>query len=110
MRFAVSPMWEVGSSFRLLISGSPHPVHGRWLEQVRPRVAAAGLDRGWLAELIRPSGYVPHFLTPAPAGPSPTLAAELAGIVAAPAGLVRENLDRLGREQGGLGPRSRSLR
>ncbi|MEV7521175.1 winged helix-turn-helix domain-containing protein [Streptomyces sp. NPDC091371] len=115
LRFAVSPMWEVGPSFRLLASGAArparpvHPVHRPWIEQVRPRVADAGLDRGWLAELIPPSGYVPDFLNPAPAGPAPTLARELAGILAAPDDRVRRDLDRLGHEQGGLGPRSRSL-
>ncbi|WP_245599299.1 hypothetical protein [Embleya scabrispora] len=45
MRFAVSPMWEVGPSFRLLGSGAAHPVHRPWIEQVRPRLVAAGLDR-----------------------------------------------------------------
>ncbi|WP_371785353.1 ArsR/SmtB family transcription factor [Streptosporangium subroseum] len=108
-RFAVSPMWEVGTSFRLLSSGSAHPVHRPWLEQVRPRVAAAGLDRGWLAELIPPSGYVPDFLNPAPAGPAPTLAEELAGIRAAPVARVCQDLDRLGREQGRRGLRLRTL-
>ena len=53
-RFAVSPMWEVVTSFRLLAGGAAHPVHRPWLDQVRPRVAAAGLDAGWLAELIPP--------------------------------------------------------
>ncbi|MFD4526785.1 helix-turn-helix domain-containing protein [Streptomyces sp. NPDC058470] len=109
MRFAVSPMWEVGTSFKLLNSGSAHPVHRPWAEQVRPRVASAGLDRGWLAELIPPSGYVPDFLNPAAAGPAPTLAVELAGILASPAVRVRRELDRLGQEQGRLGPRSRTL-
>ncbi|WP_433235084.1 DUF5937 family protein [Streptosporangium sp. CA-135522] len=109
MRFAVSPMWEVGTSFRLLSSGSAHPVHRPWLEQVRPRVAAAGLDRGWLAGLIPPSGYVPDFLNPAPAGPAPTLAEELAGILAAPVGRVHQDLDRLERCQGRLGSRSQTL-
>ncbi|WP_239513632.1 ArsR family transcriptional regulator [Streptosporangium sp. 'caverna'] len=108
-RFAVSPMWEVGTSFRLLSSGSAHPVHRTWLEQVRPRVAAAGLDRGWLAELIPPSGYVPDFLNPAPAGPAPTLAEELAGILAAPVARIRQDLDRLEREQGRRGLRLRTL-
>ncbi|MFC7258844.1 ArsR/SmtB family transcription factor [Streptomyces lutosisoli] len=108
-RFAVSPMWEVGTSFKLLASGSAHPVHRPWAEQVRPRVAAAGLDRGWLAELIPLSGYVPDFLNPAPAGPSPTLAEELAGIRAAPADRIRQDLDRLREEQGRLGPRSKAL-
>ncbi|MEU0396595.1 hypothetical protein ABZ208_28180 [Streptomyces sp. NPDC006208] len=109
MRFAVSPMWEVGPSFRLLSSGSVHPVHRPWLEQVRPRVAAAGLDRGWLAELVPPSGYVPDFLNPAPAGPAPTLAQELARILTSSPAQVRQDLDRLRHEQGRLGPRSRTL-
>lgn len=109
MRFAVSPMWEVGTSFRLLASGSAHPVHRSWAEQVRPRVAAAGLDRGWLAELIPPSGYVPDFLNPAPTGPAPPLTEELARIRASPAARVRQDLDRLRHEQGRLGPRARTL-
>ncbi|WP_312847884.1 winged helix-turn-helix domain-containing protein [Streptomyces sp. WAC06614] len=37
---------------------------------------AAGLDRVWLRELIPPTGYVPDFLTPVPAGPAPSPAAE----------------------------------
>ncbi|NUK04345.1 ArsR/SmtB family transcription factor [Streptomyces lunaelactis] len=109
VRFAVSPMWEVGPSFRLLHSGSAYPVHRPWAEQVRARLAAAGLDRGWLAELIPPSGYVPDFLNPAPAGPAPTLAEELAKIRAAPSIRIRQDLDRLRHEQGRLGPRARTL-
>lgn len=109
MRFAVSPMWEVGPSVRLLQSGSAHPVHRMWAEQVRPRLAAAGLDRAWLAELVPPAGYVPDFLNPAPDGPAPTLAEELAKIQAASATRVRQDLDRLRHEQGRLGPRARSL-
>ncbi|MGK5629134.1 DUF5937 family protein [Streptomyces sp. URMC 123] len=109
MRFAVSPMWEVGPSFRLLCSGRAHPVHRTWADQVRPRLAAAGLDRGWLAELIPPEGYVPDFLNPAPAGPAPTLAEELDRIRVAPADRIRRDLDRLRHEQGRLGPRARAL-
>jgi len=109
MRFAVSPMWEVGTSFKLLSSGSAHPVHHRWVEQVRPRVAAAGLGKGWLTELIRPASYVPVFLNPAPAGPSPDLPAELAEILATPVDRVRHDLDRLAAEAGRLGPRLRAL-
>ncbi|WP_232246344.1 ArsR/SmtB family transcription factor [Kitasatospora mediocidica] len=111
LRFAVSPMWEIAPSFRLLTSdaGSAHPVHRRWVEQVRPRVLAAGLDRGWLAELIPPAGYVPDFLNPAPAGPAPTPAQELAGILASPGARVRQDLDHLKHHQGTLGPRLRTL-
>ena len=109
VRFAVSPMWEVGASFRLLAARSVHPVHRPWIEQVRPRVAAAGLDRGWLAELVPPSGYVPDFLNPAPAGPAPALAEELDRILAAPVDQVRQDLDHLADQQGQLGPRLRAL-
>ncbi|MCM2417169.1 DUF5937 family protein [Streptomyces sp. RKAG293] len=109
MRFSISPMWEAGTSFRLLSSGSAHPVHQPWIEQVRPRVAAAGLDRGWLAELIPPTGYVPDFLNPAPIGPAPTLAEELAGVLATPVDRVRRELDRIQEDQGSPGPRLRAL-
>ncbi|MFH8370982.1 helix-turn-helix domain-containing protein [Streptomyces sp. NPDC018031] len=105
-RFAVSPMWEVVTSFGLLASAAPHPVHRRWVEQVRPRVAAAGLDRGRLAELVPARGYVCDFLTPFPRVPAPTLEAELAAIRATPASRVRQDLDTLG----GATPRRRALR
>ncbi|GAA4985468.1 ArsR/SmtB family transcription factor [Kitasatospora paranensis] len=109
VRFAVSPMWEIGTGFKLVNSGSTHAVHRPWVEQVRPRVVAAGLDRGWLAELIPPSGYVPDFLNPAPDGPAPALAEELAGILATSGARVRRDLDRLQQEQGLRGPRLRAL-
>jgi DNA-binding transcriptional ArsR family regulator len=105
-RFAISPMWEVVTSFRLLTSGSAHPVHHAWVDQVRPRVAATGLDSGWLAELIPPSGYLPDFLTPFPHGLAPTLDAELAAIRATPADHVHTDLGHLGR----TGPRCQALR
>ncbi|MEU6862907.1 DUF5937 family protein [Streptomyces sp. NPDC046876] len=129
MRFAVSPLWQVVAAFRLLrygghggyggyggygAGGGPVPggysVHRPWIEQVRPRLAAAGLDRGWLAELIPAAGYAPDFLTPAPAGPAPALEQELAAVRAAPADRVRHDLDHLAHHRGGgLGPRLRTL-
>ncbi|GAA4674329.1 ArsR/SmtB family transcription factor [Streptomyces youssoufiensis] len=110
VRFAVSPMWEVTPSFRLLRAGTAHPVHRPWAEQVRPRLLASGLDRGWLRELIPPTGgYVPDFLNPAPTGLAPTPAAEWEAIRASPADRVRQDLDHLARHEG-LGPRLRALR
>ncbi|BCJ36757.1 transcriptional regulator [Actinocatenispora thailandica] len=105
-RFAVSPMWEVVASYRLLASPAPHPLHQPWLEQVRPRVAAAGLRSGWLAALIPADGYLPDFLTPLPDDPAPTLAAELAAIRATPDGEVHADLDLLASTD----PRVRTLR
>ncbi|WP_240981841.1 MULTISPECIES: helix-turn-helix domain-containing protein [unclassified Streptomyces] len=102
-------MWEVAPSFRLLTSKTPHPVHRPWVEQVRPRVVAAGLDRGWLAELVGPSAYVPDFLNPAPAGPAPTAADEWNAVAATPVERVRRDLDHLARHQGRLGPRLSDL-
>lgn len=102
-------MWEVAPSFRLLMSAAAHSVHRPWADQVRPRLVAAGLDRGWLSELIPPAGYVPDFLNPAPAGPAPTPAAERDAIRASPADRVRQDLDHLARHQGNLGPRLRTL-
>jgi DNA-binding transcriptional ArsR family regulator len=104
-RFAISPMWEVVTSFRLLAAGSAHPVHGSWLDQVRPRLAAAGLDSGWLAELVPSTGYLADFLTPPPNEPAPDLATELAALRATPADQVRADLEILGRR----GPRGQAL-
>ncbi|MFF8617080.1 DUF5937 family protein [Streptomyces sp. NPDC015350] len=103
-------MWEVAPSFRLLTSAAAHPIHRPWADQVRPRMVAAGLDRGWLRELVPPTGgYVPDFLNPAPAGPAPAPAAERDAIRASPADRVRQDLDHLARHQGNLGPRLRAL-
>src|SRR5262245_26269698 len=95
-RFAISPMFEVVTSFRLLTAGSRHPVHGGWLDQVRPRVTAAGLHAGLLAELIPPDGYLPDFLTPPPSELRPSLASELAAVRATPAAQIEADLDLLG--------------
>jgi DNA-binding transcriptional ArsR family regulator len=93
-RFAVSPMWQVATSFRALAAapGAVHPVLRPWAQQVRPRAAAAGLDRGWLAALIPAVNYLPDFLNPAPTEPFPDLAVELAAIRATPADRVRHEL------------------
>ncbi|MFI2780281.1 ArsR/SmtB family transcription factor [Streptomyces sp. ALB3] len=103
-------MWEVAPSFRLLGSAAAHPIHQPWADRVRPRLVAAGLDRGWLRELIPPTaGYVPDFLNPAPGGPAPAPEAEWDAIRTAPADRVRGDLEHLARHQGSLGPRLRAL-
>ncbi|WP_370413935.1 DUF5937 family protein [Streptomyces fradiae] len=96
-RFAVSPMWEVVTSFRLLRNDNPTPLHRSWADQVRPRFQRAGLDRGRLAALVPPHGYLADFLNPTPAGPFPTLESELDAIGRAPAEQLARDLDMLGR-------------
>ncbi|MEU6658839.1 DUF5937 family protein [Streptomyces sp. NPDC046821] len=98
-RFAVSPMWEVVTSYRLLRADQEHPLHRRWTAQVRRRLAEAGLDRGWLAVLIPADGYLADFLNPTPAEPFPTLAEELAAIRRTPAERVHVELDMLAGER-----------
>jgi len=109
-RFAVAPMWEVATSFRLLAGGTSHPAHRSWLDQVRPRVAAAGLTTGWLADLVPAHGYLADFLTPFPAGANPTFEAELAAIRATPPDQVRADVDMIDDMVGGTTARRQALR
>lgn len=107
-RFAISPMWEVVTSFRALAAAAVPDPHRGWADQVRPRLAAAGLDRGWLADMIPPIGHLPDFLNPATA--SPGLADELAAIEVTDPEQVRRDLDCLDAErEARLSPRLRSL-
>ncbi|MFE0773018.1 DUF5937 family protein [Streptomyces sp. NPDC058861] len=100
-RFAVSPLWEVVTSFRVLAQRSDSAPHQRWAAQVRPRIVRAGLDRGRLAALVPAHGYLADFLNPTPAGPFPTLGAELDAVRRTPAGQVREELRMLAADGGG---------
>ncbi|MFF1867621.1 DUF5937 family protein [Kitasatospora herbaricolor] len=110
-RFAVSPMWEVVTSFRLLRTQAEPPVHRRWAAQVGPRLVRAGLGHGWLAELIPAHGYLADLLNPTPASPFPTLAAELEAIRRTAPERVRTELDLLGTEREvDASPRVRLLR
>ncbi|SEH02709.1 Helix-turn-helix domain-containing protein [Nonomuraea solani] len=109
-RFAVSPMWEVVTSCRVLNAAVVPEPHRGWADQVRPRLAAAGLDRGWLADMIPALGHLPDFLNPAPATASPDLGDELAVIEATDPELVRRDLGHLAAERDGrLSSRLRGL-
>ncbi|MGW6704368.1 DUF5937 family protein [Streptomyces sp. NPDC054956] len=108
-RFAVSPMWEVVTSFRLLRDGTDPPLHRRWAGQVRPRLERAGLDRGWLAALIPGEGYLADFLNPTPAGPFLELPAELEAIRRSTPEQVRADLAKLVQKSTRPAPRLRLL-
>jgi DNA-binding transcriptional ArsR family regulator len=106
----VAVAWNGAGHQRLAVLRQAHRTEPDPVDrQVRPRLAAAGLDRGWLAELIPPSGFFPYFLNPAPAGAAPSLEAELAGVQDASVERVRRDLDHLEYHQGRPGPRLRSL-
>ncbi|MFE9426127.1 DUF5937 family protein [Kitasatospora sp. NPDC006697] len=98
-RLAYSPLWEVVTSRRVLGRRSPGALHRRWVEQARPRLAAAGLGTGLLADLVPPYGYLPDFLNPPPgrvapsAGAAAALEAELAVVARTEPGRVRADLE-----------------
>ncbi|MET8306971.1 DUF5937 family protein [Micromonospora sp. NPDC005173] len=97
IRFAVSCLWEVVASVRVLRDPGDHAVHLPWVRRVRPPLVEAGLagpDGGLLWQLVpAPPGYLADFLTPPSAGLIPDLAAELAALRATPADTVRTHLD-----------------
>lgn len=91
IRFAVSCLWEVVASLRVLRHPSAHAVHLPWVDRVRPRLTATG---GLLWRLVPAEpGYIPDFLTPLPDGLTPDLDTELAALRATPPEVVRAHLD-----------------
>ncbi|MEU5784062.1 helix-turn-helix domain-containing protein [Micromonospora lupini] len=97
IRFAVSCLWEVVASVRVLRDPGDHAVHLPWVRRVRQPLAEAAVidqDDALLWQLVpAPPGYLADFLTPPPAGLIPDLAAELAALRATPADTVRAHLD-----------------
>lgn len=93
IRFAVSCLWEVVASVRVLRDPGGHAVHMPWLRKVRPRLDAIGFERTLLWRLVPGEPhYLPDFLTPPPGGLTPALDAELAVLADTPADVVRADL------------------
>lgn len=95
-RFAVSPLWEVVASVRTYQTAGVRSVHRRWREEVRPRLAAAGLERGLLVDLVPPAGYTPDFITPPPGAGGGRLDGELRELAATPVAEIRRELTEFG--------------
>ncbi|MCX4746136.1 winged helix-turn-helix domain-containing protein [Kitasatospora sp. NBC_01287] len=100
-RLAYSPLWEVVTSLRVLGSPTARPLHRRWAERTRPRLAAAGLAGSLLLDLVPAEGYIPDFLNPPPpsAAPGPraelALESELSVLAATTPERIRADLERL---------------
>jgi DNA-binding transcriptional ArsR family regulator len=90
IRFAVSCLWEVAASVRVLRYPGGHAVHVPWAARVGPLLREDGLL--WRLIPAEPR-YLPDFLTPLPDGLTPDLATELAALRATPAEVVRAQLD-----------------
>jgi DNA-binding transcriptional ArsR family regulator len=103
-RIAISPLWEIVASIRVLKDHSPVALHLPWVLDARKRIAQAGIDLSLLADLVPyPHGYIPDFLAPSPDKPLPDLRTELACLRNTGAEHVRRDLDRMNT------PRSRAV-
>ncbi|GAA1609141.1 MULTISPECIES: ArsR/SmtB family transcription factor [Kribbella] len=93
-RLAMSPLWEVVASVRLLRTGRPHPFHRAWVTAVRRRLE--GVELGLLFDLVDPAvWYLADFLTPPPNSPLPDLETDLGALRRVPPEQVRADLDVL---------------
>lgn len=97
IRFALSCLWEVASSYHVLQGPQNHAVQRPWVERVLPEVHAAGLGPGSLLAGLIPPGprYMPDFLTPPSATLNPVLADELEVLLATPHEVVRAEIDMI---------------
>lgn len=97
IRFAFSPVTEAVTSLRALSARRRNGVHGPWLAAVAGRLA--GVDTALLTALVRPAGYVPDFLLPAPDGRTGDLDDGLARIANADPDVVTHELAHLARHE-----------
>lgn len=74
-RFAISPMWELVTSLRLLQDADRAALHLPWMREALP--VARELDLATALALTPPAGYIPDFLTPPPSSPVASFEQEL---------------------------------
>ncbi|MFE0464160.1 DUF5937 family protein [Kitasatospora sp. NPDC058965] len=92
-RFALSPLWELVASVRVLKHPAEHPLHHPWSAQARRRLAASGLDWHLLADLVpQPPHSIPVFIAPPPTTSVADLGLELTVLRATPPEQVRSGL------------------
>jgi DNA-binding transcriptional ArsR family regulator len=89
-RFAVSPLFELAGSVRVLRDPGAHSVHLPWVRAARTRLA--GLDYALLDALHLNGPYSPDFVAPPPRTPLPDVGEELARVRATPPERVRLEL------------------
>lgn len=87
--FAFSPLWEVMTSYRVLVSPMQHGLYLPWIKEAQS--ALRGVDTSMLDILIPPRGYVPDFLTPTPDSPIPSFEDELERLRSTPSSIVRRH-------------------
>lgn len=95
-RFALSPLWEVVASVRVLKRPAEHPLLRPWSEFAAPALAASGADWELLSALVPvPTRRLPGFVCPPPSTPVPDLGVELATLRATAPQEVRAGVELL---------------
>ena len=95
-RLALSPLWEVVASIRLLKTPRAQQFHSRWARTTNERISREDVDLSLLFELIDPAvWYLADFLTPPPQSPLPDLTTDLSALSRVPAEQIRSDLDVL---------------
>jgi hypothetical protein len=92
VRFAISPLMELGNSVRALDHPEAKALHLPWVAATRERVA--GVDLALLRALQPAKAHTPDFVNPPPRSPLGELEEELAEMVATPPDQVRRELRR----------------
>lgn len=93
IRFCVSPVGEAVLSVRVLQDPARHPLYLDWIHDAAKRVSPA--DLAALRRLVRPSGYIPDFLTPPPDVARPTIDQEFEHLLATPEGEIVRDVQTL---------------
>ena len=90
--FAISPLFELVASVRVLRDPGAHSVHLPWVRDARTRLA--GFDYA-LLDALDPANtpYAPDFVAPPPRTPLPDVHEELERVRSTPPDRVRQELD-----------------
>jgi DNA-binding transcriptional ArsR family regulator len=97
IRFAFSPIAETVTSLRALSLARRGGVHGPWLATVGQRLD--GVDTELLTSLVRPTGYVPDFLSPTPQGRTASMESSLRQVAGADIDVVAGELAHLAQHR-----------
>jgi DNA-binding transcriptional ArsR family regulator len=97
IRFAFSPIKEAVASLRALSVPSHNGLHGPWLATVSRRLD--GVDMALLTALVRPTGYVPDFLSPTPTGRTASFESSLEQIAGTDIDIVVAELEHLAQHK-----------
>lgn len=97
IRFAFSPIAETVTSLRTLTLGRRNGLHGPWLDSVGPRLG--DVDMALLTALVRPTGYVPDFLSPTPPGRTASIESSLTQVAGTAVDVVVHELGHLAQHR-----------